>query len=255
MGQLRRVNADDEDDEDGRDGDITVGQFICNPADISLRPRYISPTFANHIRLLGVRNVAEVSKNVARMMATAAEFVRDMLAKDDGKKVPPVDPSRWADMSAEELEALLAKHEGRLRLTKGDRYQRFVDGVRDDWTRFSVQGESGLWSRGRRRERRPLSFDDVWGRYKEKHPYLYEFVGELSIAYTGIVQVEGHFSRMRFYRNKWRNRLGGLRMDGCCHCAQYGILMTAALRVTAEQNMRRIEGGGVRRLDGVAAPW
>eukprot|EP00918_Siedleckia_nematoides_P080304 GHVU01176112.1.p2 GENE.GHVU01176112.1~~GHVU01176112.1.p2 ORF type:complete len:140 (-),score=11.48 GHVU01176112.1:1203-1580(-) len=67
----------------------------------------------------------------------------------------------------------------------------------------------------------PPTMRDLWEGVTNACPMLFRMACGFATVYPTTADVERHFSRMGHIRNRWRNRMRPLAMDGVFHCQQY----------------------------------
>eukprot|EP00918_Siedleckia_nematoides_P063123 GHVU01137445.1.p1 GENE.GHVU01137445.1~~GHVU01137445.1.p1 ORF type:complete len:338 (+),score=46.38 GHVU01137445.1:3715-4728(+) len=225
------------------DDEVVVGYYWVRPRMLSQKPGLIAPSFTTALSLLRTTARSNVLQNVGVAFASTTDYLQRMLEEYGAAELPAVDPQSFANLDREQFIQFVENHRPQLKAVKGGSYDAFEDRLIQDWER--LRGGSvfqSLWkvvtNKNKKKSEKPQSFGVLWGPFQKDCPTLREVAGMLATAYPGITDVERHFSKMRYFYNKWRNRLAWLSLEGCFHCQQYWRLVLEAGKMARRTGAR-----------------
>eukprot|EP00918_Siedleckia_nematoides_P071197 GHVU01155488.1.p2 GENE.GHVU01155488.1~~GHVU01155488.1.p2 ORF type:complete len:373 (+),score=43.52 GHVU01155488.1:1544-2662(+) len=230
--------------------DIQICGYYMSSTRLLDNAKLIAPSFDRALAtLLEPEDRLRVASAVGSMFATAASMTQKLVDDFDAAWVPAVDPEGLGAMPPANFQAVIERYKARLQLAKGDEWERFHDELYSEYARLTARDTTSQLFKSRKTRTgarlEPATLEEIWGPHREEFPCLYELCGGIATMYPGITQVERHFSRMAFIRNKWRNSISMLALDGCFHCQQYMqlVALSGMCEMQRRQRARAADGG------------
>eukprot|EP00918_Siedleckia_nematoides_P088412 GHVU01194316.1.p1 GENE.GHVU01194316.1~~GHVU01194316.1.p1 ORF type:complete len:438 (-),score=35.61 GHVU01194316.1:315-1628(-) len=228
-------------------GERVFGRYIVSAVQVVEHAAAVSKTFARTIQMLHPERREHVALGVGIAIAMSAARLDGAIGRGEEAEMPPLEPHVYANMRNDAFRSIVDEQEDRLELHFGPGYEAYKGRLWKDFvdlTPVDAPRQDHWMPRQKGKGRVPLSFEAIWGPLADRFPTLYEFVGGLAAMYTGIALVEGQFSKLAFLRNKWRNQMSVLSLDGIFHCQQLNDVVGDAWHCT---NHRQLEGGAGRQ--------
>eukprot|EP00918_Siedleckia_nematoides_P044765 GHVU01097895.1.p1 GENE.GHVU01097895.1~~GHVU01097895.1.p1 ORF type:complete len:316 (-),score=46.93 GHVU01097895.1:974-1921(-) len=215
-----------------------VGTVVANPKKLLRNADGLNRQFQQALGQLTEDERLATACTVSHVYASAASLLKHVLAYYASMDMPPLDPKSYRDMDADRFAQLLRRYETRHRHrlavvdSDPDAYENWVAALKAERADMpqsaSVQRRWPVCAGREERMTPPPTMQDLWRGVKDTCPKLFALAGGFSTAYPTTVDVERHFSRMAFLRNKWRNRLRPLALDGCFHSQQLQKVLSLA---------------------------